>query len=84
MDIKKLSDLTDQELLAEAKKMKNNAIITAFFIGFLVGISIYSIARNSLGFFALLPLYLAYRLSKSKTDYDQKELDNCLKERGLK
>ncbi len=62
MNYKELSELTDQELLDEAKKMKSNSIINALFIGFLIGIVIYSIAANSLGFFTLIPLFFAYKL----------------------
>jgi hypothetical protein len=65
MNEKELSELSDQELLEEAKKMKSNGIINAFFIGFLAGIVIYSIAVNSWGFFTLVPLFLAYHLIKN-------------------
>jgi len=74
MDQKDLSELTDQELLTEAKKMKSSFITNAFFIGFLIGIVVYSIVKNSWGFFTLLPLYFAYRLIKnSKKDKDLKK-----------
>lgn len=74
MDQKDLSELTDQELLAEAKKMKSSFITNAFFIGFLIGIVIFSIVKNSWGFFTLIPLYFAYRLIKnSKNDKDLKK-----------
>jgi len=81
MNQKELSELTDQELLDEAKKMKSNSIINAFFIGFLIGIVIYSIAVNNLGFFTLIPLFLAYKLINSKQN---KALEKLLKEQNLK
>jgi hypothetical protein len=59
---KKLTDLSDQELLDEAKKTKPTSIMNAVLIGFLIGIIIYSILKNSLGYLALIPLYLAYKL----------------------
>ncbi len=83
MKQKELSELTDQELLQEAKRVKSNAIINAVLIGFLIGIVFYSIAKNSLGFFTLIPLFLAYKLI-NKSKYDNKELENLLKERNLK
>ena len=83
MKQKELSELTDHELLAEAKKMKSTAIKYALFIGFLIGIVWYSIVKNSLGFFTLIPLFLAYKLINN-SKYDNKELDNLLKERNLK
>jgi hypothetical protein len=82
MKQKELSELTDQELLDEAKKMRSNPIMNAVFIGFLIGIIIYSIAENSLGFFTLIPLFLIYKLlNHSKKS---KALEKLLKERNLK
>jgi uncharacterized protein YqhQ len=83
MQQKKLSELTDQELLKEAKKMKSKAITNALLIGFLIGIVIYSVVKNSLGFLTLIPLFLIYKLINS-SKYDSKELENLLKERNLK
>ena len=46
----------------ESKKNKPSFIINAFFIGFLVGILIYSLVANSWGFLTLIPLIMVYRL----------------------
>ncbi|MCB9746814.1 MAG: FUSC family protein [Candidatus Omnitrophica bacterium] len=82
MEQKKLSELTDEELLQEAKKMKSSSIMNAVLIGFMFGIIIYSIAKNSLGILTLIPLLFAFNLiNKSKDDKALKEL---LKERNLK
>ncbi len=82
MQQKNLAELTDEELLEKAKKMKSTATINALMIGFMIGIIIYSIVRNSLGFFTLIPLFFAYKLiNRSKNN---KELEELLKERGLK
>lgn len=62
MKQKELPDLTNQELLKEAKKIKSNSIINAIFIGFMIGIVIYSIVKGSLGFFILIPLFFIYKL----------------------
>jgi len=83
MKQKELSELTDQELLDEAKKRKSTSIMNAVFIGFLIGIIIYSIVKNSLGFLTLIPLFLAYRLINN-SKYDNKELETLLKARNLK
>ncbi|MBY0487972.1 MAG: FUSC family protein [Flavobacteriaceae bacterium] len=83
MEEKKPSQLTDQELLQEVKKQKSTSIINAFLIGFLIGIIFYSIIKNSLGFFTLIPLFLAYKLINN-SKYNAKELENLLKERNLK
>jgi len=82
-DKKKLSELTDQELLEEAKKLKSTTIINAVFIGFLIGIVFYSFVNNSLGFLTLIPLFFAYKLIKNSRPTN-KEVDSLLKERNLK
>lgn len=83
MNQKELSQLTDQELLSEAKKMKSASIMNAVFIGFLVGIVLYSIIKDTWGFLTLIPLFLAYKIiNHSKSN--SKELETLLKERNLK
>ena len=83
MTERKLSELTDEELLQEAKKMKSNAIMNAVLIGFLAGIIIFSVVKNTLGFLTLIPLFLAYKLI-NKSNHNKQELENLLKERNLK
>jgi hypothetical protein len=83
MEQKELSELTDQELLSEAKKAKSTAIINAFLIGFLIGIVVYSVIRNTVGFLTLIPLFLVYKLNNN-SKYSRKELADLLKERNLK
>ena len=60
MNPKQLSELSDHELLEYAKHNKPSPIIDAFFIGFLVGIIIYSVAANTYGLITLIPLFLIY------------------------
>lgn len=82
MEQKKLEELTDQELLAEAKKSKLTPVMNALFIGFLAGIIIFSMVKSSIGLFTLVPLYFIYKLvNQSKTN---KEVEQLLKERNLK
>lgn len=76
-----LSELTDQELLEEAKKLKPAPVFDALFIGFLIGIIIYSVAKNTWGLVTLVPLFLIYMLIKKSAR--KKELDRLLKERNL-
>jgi F0F1-type ATP synthase assembly protein I len=83
MKQKELSQLTDQELLDEAKKIKSTSIINAVLIGFLMGIIFYSFAKNSWGIFTLIPLFFAYKLINN-SKHNTKELENLLKERNLK
>jgi hypothetical protein len=82
MTQKVLSELTNQELLVESKKTKLSPITNAFFIGFLIGIVVFSVVKNSYGMLTLIPLYFIYKLVKeSKRD---KALEELLKERNLK
>lgn len=70
-------------MLQEAKKMKSTSITNAILIGFFIGIVFYSILKNSLGFLTLIPLFFAYKLINN-SKYDNKELENLLKEKNLK
>lgn len=81
MDQKKLTDFTDQQLMEEAKRTKPSPVVDAFFIGFLVGIIIYSVVMNSWGFLTLIPLFMVYWLVKKskRNEAVKKEL----KERNL-
>lgn len=81
MKQKELSELTDQELLQEAKKMKSNSITNAVLIGVMIGIVIYSIVKSSLGFFTLIPLYFAFRFFNNSKE--KAALEKLLKERNL-
>jgi riboflavin transporter FmnP len=83
MKQKELSELTDQELLEEVEKVKSTSIQYALLIGFLIGIVFYSVVKNRLGFFTLIPLYFIYRLINN-SEYDPKALEQLLKERNLK
>lgn len=81
---KELSQLTDQELLEEAKKMKSFSINNALFVGFIAGIIIYSVAKNAWGFFTLIPVYFIYKLVNDPKNIRSKVLERLLKERNLK
>jgi|694.fasta_scaffold12535_8 hypothetical protein len=83
MTERKLSELTDVELLQEAKKMKSNFIMNAVLIGFFVGVVVYSVVKNTVGLVTLIPILFLYRLV-NKTNYNNQELQNILKERKLK
>lgn len=61
MEQKEISEMTDQELIDEVKMIKPTPLLDAFFIGFLVGIIIYSVAVSSWGFFTIIPLFIILR-----------------------
>ncbi|WP_299258065.1 FUSC family protein [uncultured Aquimarina sp.] len=82
MKQKELLELTDQELLDEAKKMRKASIINASLIGFMIGIIIYSILKNTVGLFTLIPLFFIFKVfHKPEKNAALKKL---LKERNLK
>lgn len=82
MKEKNLSDLTDQELLQEARKLKAASITNAVLIGVLIGIIIYSVAVSSWGFLTLILVYFIYRLMNN-SKVDREELERVLKARNL-
>jgi hypothetical protein len=81
--MKNLNELTNEELLQESKKLKTANVINAVLIGFLFGIIFYSVVKNTWGFLTIIPLFLAYKLINN-SKYKTKEIENLLKERGLK
>lgn len=82
MTEEELSNLSDQELLVEAKKMKSTNFINAVLIGFLIGVIIYSVVKSTVGLFTLIPLFIIYKFTNaSKND---ETLKKVLADRGLK
>ncbi|MFH1119514.1 MAG: FUSC family protein [Bacteroidota bacterium] len=84
MTNKDLSELTDQELLDEAKKLKSFSMTNALFIGFLAGIIIFSIVKNTWGMLTIIPLYFIYKMVNDPKNKRSKGLDELLKKRNLK
>lgn len=81
MNPHELSQLSDEELLKVAKDNKPSPLFDAIFIGFLVGIIIYSVVANAWGIFTFIPLALIYIFLKKPKQYEA--LKNELKKRNL-
>lgn len=89
MHKKNLSELTDEELLVEKKKLKSSKITHAVIIGFLAGITIVGVvswsisSKKHIGFLIpmLIPISIIYRLVKNSKN--NKDLEDILKERNL-
>lgn len=82
MNQTQLSQLTDEELQEEVQKIKPSPIIDAFFIGFLIGIIIYSVAASSWwGVSTIIPLFLIYLFLKKSKKYDT--LKKEMKDRNI-
>ncbi len=63
---KDYSKLTLEELLIEEKKIKKNELFSAGFIGFLIGIMVYGLAKNGFGFlYIAIPLFLIFGIYKN-------------------
>jgi len=83
MEEKKPSEMTDQELLAEAKKLRSFNLINSYLIGFLIGIVIYSIVMRSFGFLMIIPLYMIYKFANASKTKRNDEINKLIKERNL-
>lgn len=84
MEPKNPSEWTDEALLKEAKKIRNHTLFMAGFIGFNIGIVLFSVVVNSWGFFTLIPLYIVYSLMKTPKSPHAEEVEKLLRERKLK
>lgn len=82
MTEKELAELTDQELLLEARKIKSNNLWDGLIIGMLSGIAIYSAVKNGFGLLSFLPLIYVPVAVKNRAK--NKVLEDLLKERNLK
>ncbi|MFP5080054.1 hypothetical protein [Pedobacter sp. JCM 36344] len=68
MKQEELSELTDQELLEEAKKIKSASMIIAVFIGVMIEIVTYCIVKNTFGFLSLITFFcILWQLKIQKT-----------------
>lgn len=65
MKQEELSDLTEAELLQKKKKIKSSNIFHAFLIGLFIGIAVYSVVKNGIGFATFFPLIFVYFLMRN-------------------
>jgi hypothetical protein len=75
------SKLTDEELIEALKNNKPSPLIDAFFIGFLIGVLIFSIASNTWGVIMLIPIVLIYAFLKKPKKFEALKAE--LKKRSL-
>ncbi len=81
MSQKELSEMTNEELLLEGKKIKSSNIINAVLFGVMIGIAAYSTIKNGLGILTFFPLLLIQMLLKNNAR--KKAFESELKERNL-
>ncbi|QEM06696.1 FUSC family protein [Mucilaginibacter rubeus] len=82
MKQKELAELTNDELLQEARKIKSGKLMDAVIFGFLIGVSVYSVVRNGFGLLTFLPL--VYIPIATRNRVRNKEIERLVTERGLK
>ena len=74
MKQKESSGIKDSQLLENSSTNKSSPILDATLIGVMIGIIIWGVAKNNLGFFTLIPLYFVYKLlNKPKTSTSSKD-----------
>ena len=61
MKKKNPSELTDEELIFEVKRIKSTLIINAVLFGLMIGIATYSTVKNGLGILTLFPFLRVFR-----------------------
>lgn len=83
MEQKEYSQMSDQELMVESKKLKSFLIINALLIGFLAGVIVFSVVKNTWGMLTIIPLYFIYKMINDPQNKRVKELQMVLKERSL-
>lgn len=84
MSNQEISQLSDDDLLKEAKKLKSFSLENAFVIGLLLGVIIYSLLNNTFGFLMIIPLYFIHKLINSPKNKRLKAIEALLKQRNLK
>lgn len=74
-------EFSDEQLLAEGKKLKKEKIIRAVLIGFFVGVTIFGLFNKGIRLFTFVPLIFIFIIAKkSKTI---RALEEELKSRNL-
>jgi hypothetical protein len=62
------SQMTLEALQAEEKKLKGQKIMTAFLIGFLMGVAVYAATHHKGFLLTVISLYFPFRVAKKYSD----------------
>lgn len=81
MDIQELSQLSDEDLLQQAQKVKKEKTIDSVIFGFLIGVAIYSSVNNGFGLLTFLPVVWIPIIGAKRSR--QKAIADLIKERNL-
>lgn len=75
MDLKNLSQLTNEQLRKKRKELINNKITDRFLVGFTFGIFLFALYYNGFGFFTFFPLIIGYQFVKKSQSEKLLELE---------
>lgn len=78
---KELSQLTNEELLLEGKRIKSGNIVNAVLFGVMIGVATWSTVKYGLGIITFFPLLFIQMLLKNNAR--KKAFENELKDRNL-
>lgn len=78
---KELSELTNEDLLLEGKKIKSTNIINAVLFGVMIGVATWSTVKYGLGIITFFPILFIQMLFKNYAR--KKAFEKELKERNL-
>ena len=78
---KELSELTNEELLLEGKKIKSTNIVNAVLFGVMIGVATWSTVKYGLGIITFFPILFIQMLLKNNAR--KKAFEKELKERNL-
>ena len=76
-----LSELTDEELLLEGKKIKSTNIVNAVLFGVMIGVATWTTIKHGLGILTFFPLLFIQMLLKNNAR--KKAFESELKARNL-
>lgn len=68
MNQQEQSELGEKPLPGQSKNTKSEAITNALLIGVMIGVVVWSVAKNTVGLFTLIPLYFIYKLLNKQKD----------------
>ena len=78
---KELSELTNEELLLEGKKIKSTNVVNAVLFGVMIGVATWSTVKYGLGIISFFPALFIQMLIKNNAR--KKTFEKELKERNL-
>ena len=78
---KELSELTNEDLLLEGKKIKSTNIVNAVLFGVMIGVATWSTVKYGLGIITFFPVLFIQMLLKNNAR--KKAFEKELKERNL-